>query len=76
MNDPHQYEKERYVDAIDEYNCIIDELQKLYDKTPASDRFVRLKILNGMEQTKRELAKTRAGYEIFKKYKARTAISK
>jgi hypothetical protein len=29
-----------------------------------------------MKQSKRELAKTQAEYEMFKKYKTRTAISK
>jgi hypothetical protein len=76
MNDPNQFEKDRYVDTIDVYNSIIEEFQKLYDKTPVTDQFARVKILNGMKQAKRELAKTQAEYEIFKKYKTRTAISK
>jgi hypothetical protein len=58
------------------YNSIIEEFEKLYDKTPATDHFTRAKILNGMKQSKRELAKTQAEYEIFKKYKTRTAISR
>ena len=72
----HQFEKERYIDTIDAYNSIIEEFQNLYDKTPAANRSARAKILNGMKQSKTELAKTQADYEIFKKYKTRTAISK
>jgi hypothetical protein len=33
MNDPKQFEKERYINAIDVYNSIIEEFQKLYEKT-------------------------------------------
>ncbi|MFL6458654.1 MAG: hypothetical protein ACJ71G_17025 [Nitrososphaeraceae archaeon] len=76
MNDPKQFEKERYINAIDVYNSIIEEFQKLYEKTPASDRLTRVKILDGIEQSKRDLAKIHAEYETFKKYKMRTAISK
>jgi hypothetical protein len=36
----------------------------------------RVKILDGMEQSKRDLAKIHAEYETFKKYKMRTAINK
>jgi hypothetical protein len=57
-------------------NYIIKEFQKLYDQTPATHRFARARILSGMKKSKRDLAKTQAEYEIFKKYKARTAISK
>jgi hypothetical protein len=76
INDPNQFEKERFIDSINVYNSIIEEFQKLYKKTPATDRLARAKILNGMEQSKRELARTQAEYEMFKKYKTRTAISK
>ena len=76
INDPNQFEKERFIDSINVYNSIIEEFQKLYKKTPATDRLARAKILNGMEQSKRELARTQAEYEMFKRYKARTAISK
>jgi hypothetical protein len=76
MNDPNQFEKERYIDSINVYSSVIDQLQKLYDQTPASDHFTRTKIVNGMKQSKRELAKTQAEYEVFKKYKTRTARSK
>jgi hypothetical protein len=72
---PEQFEKERYIDSVNEFNSIIREFQKLYDKTPAVDRFTRVKIINGIEQSKRDLAKTQAKYEMFK-YKTRTAISK
>jgi hypothetical protein len=38
MNDPEQFEKERYIDTINDYNSIIDEFQKLYEQTPACFR--------------------------------------
>ena len=72
----YYFEKWRYIDTINIYNSIIEEFQKLYDNTPASDRFMRARILCGMKKSKRELAKTLVEYEILKKYKARTAISK
>jgi hypothetical protein len=48
MNDPKQFEKERYVDTIDVYNSIIEEFQKLYQKTPVSDRIFSNEILDGI----------------------------
>ena len=54
MNDPKQFEKERYINAIDVYNSIIEEFQELYEKTPASDRLVRAEILDGIKQSKRD----------------------
>ena len=76
MNDPEYFEKERFIDSINVFNSINEEFQKLYEKTPASDRLTRVKILDGIEQSKRDLAKIHAEYETFKKYKMRTAISK
>ena len=38
INDPNQFEKERFIDSINVYNSIIEEFQKLYKKTPATDR--------------------------------------
>jgi hypothetical protein len=76
MNDPKQFEKERFIDSINVFNSIIKEFQKLYKKTPATDHLVRAEIINGIEQSKRDLSKIQAEYEMFKKYKTRTAISK
>jgi hypothetical protein len=76
MNDPEYFEKWRYIDTINDYNSIIEELQKLYEQIPATDRFVRARIQSEMKESKRDLAKTQAEYEMFKKYKMRTAISK
>jgi hypothetical protein len=76
MNDPEYFEKERYIDSINVYSSIIEEFEKLYDKTAVTDRFARARIQSGIKKSKRELAKTLAEYEMFKKYKARTAISK
>ena len=76
MNDPNQFEKMRFIDNINVYSSVIEECQKLYDKTPASDRFIRARILSGMKKSKSDLANTQAEYEISKKYKARTATSR
>jgi hypothetical protein len=76
MNDPEYFEKWRYIDIINDYNNIIVEFQKLYDQTPTTNRTARARILNGLKQSKRDLVKTQAEYEMFKKYKTRTAISK
>jgi hypothetical protein len=57
-------------------NYIIKEFQKLYDNTPTTNHFMRARIRSEMKQSKRDLANTQAEYEIFKKYKARTAISR
>jgi ElaB/YqjD/DUF883 family membrane-anchored ribosome-binding protein len=78
MNDPEYFEKWRYTDTINDYNSIIEEFEKLYEQTPptATQQYARARILSGMKQSKRELAKTQAEYKIFKKYKTRTAISK
>ena len=49
MNDPEYFEKWRYTHTINDYNnLIIEEFQKLYDKTPATDRFARARILSGL----------------------------
>jgi hypothetical protein len=48
----------------------------MYEQTPTSDRYMRARVQNGLKEAKRELRKTMAEYEIFKKYKARTAISR
>jgi hypothetical protein len=76
MNDPNQYERWRYTDTIRDYSSIIAGLQKQYDKTPASDHLARAEILDGIKKSKRDLAKIHAEYEMFKKYKTRTAISR
>ena len=76
MNDPGYFEKWRFIDNINVYNSIIEQFQKVYEQTPVADRSTRMKILSGMKQSKRELAKTQAEYETFKKYKTRTTISK
>ena len=53
MNDPEYFEKWRYTHTINDYNnLIIEEFQKLYDKTPATDRFARARILSGMKKSK------------------------
>ena len=76
MNDPNRFEKDRFIDSIHVFNGIIEDFQKLYEGTPATDRLARDEILDGMQQSKRDLARIHAEYEIFKKYKRRTAISR
>ena len=41
MNDPEYFERWRYIDSINVYNSIIEQFQKLYDKTPMTDRIAR-----------------------------------
>jgi hypothetical protein len=76
MNDLTQFEKERFIDTINVYNSIIEEFQKLYEETPVTGRLRRAQILDGIEQSKGDLSKILAEYEMFKRYKTRTAISK
>jgi vacuolar-type H+-ATPase subunit I/STV1 len=76
MNDTEYFEQWWYKDTIDVYNSIIDELQKTYEVTSTTDRYARDRIESELKQSKSNLAKTQAQYEMFKKYKARTAISK
>jgi hypothetical protein len=54
MNDPKQFEKERFIDSINVFNSIIKEFQKLYEQTPTTDRLAHDEILDGMEQSKRD----------------------
>jgi hypothetical protein len=75
MNDPEYFEKWRFKDTINDYNMIIEEFQKSYEQTPVTQRYARARILSGMKRAKRGLVKTQAEYEMFKKYKTRTAIS-
>jgi hypothetical protein len=76
MKDPSQFKKERYIDSINVFNSIIEEFQKMYEQTPATDRLARNEILDGMKQSKRDLAVIHAEYEMFKKYNMRGAISR
>jgi ElaB/YqjD/DUF883 family membrane-anchored ribosome-binding protein len=76
MNDSEYFEKWRFKDTMNDYNSIIEELEKLYEQTPVTQRYTRARIQSGLKKLKRELAKTQAEYDKFKEYKARTAISK
>jgi hypothetical protein len=76
MNDSYEFEKFRYIDSINVYNSVIEECQKLYELTPVTNRFIHARSLKGIKRAQRELAKTQAEYEMFKKYKTRTSISK
>jgi hypothetical protein len=76
MNDPAEWEKFRYKDAIDDYNMIIAECQKMYNMTPVPSRLIRARLLSTLKRAERDLARVQADYDKFKRYKARTAISK
>jgi len=39
------------------YSNVIEELQNLYEYTPATDRHVRARIQSGLKKSKREWAK-------------------
>jgi hypothetical protein len=54
VNDPNEFEKWRYTDTISDYNSIIAEFQKLYEKTPTANRFMRARIQSGMKKSKRD----------------------
>jgi hypothetical protein len=76
MNDPEQYEREAFVDRINEINFAIKEFEKLYDKASVTDHLFRAKVLKEIERSKKTLSKIQNEYEMFKKYKTRTTISK
>ena len=42
MHDPEEWENFSYKDAIFDYTNIIAELQKLYEQTPTSDRYMQV----------------------------------
>ena len=69
------YEKE-FADRINELNFIIRQFQKLYEKSPATDNVFRAKVLKEIQHTKRILSKLQVEYDVFEKYRTRTAISK
>jgi hypothetical protein len=58
----------RHKDNIEAYNSIIE--------TPVTQRYARTRIQSGLNKSKRELAKTQAEFDKFKKYKTRIAISR
>jgi hypothetical protein len=62
------WEKFRYLDTIDDYTKIIEEFQKMYEQTPTIQRHTRARIISGLRQSERELARTQAEYDKFKKY--------
>jgi chaperonin cofactor prefoldin len=76
MNDPEQFEKEAFIDRLKETKFAIKEFRKLHEKAPVTDYMFRAKILKEIERSKSTLSKIQADYEMFKKYKTRTAISK
>ena len=75
MNNPEQFEKEAFVDRINEINFAIKEFEKLHDKSPVTDQSFRAKVLREIKRSKKTLSEIQTEYEMFKKYKTRTAIS-
>jgi hypothetical protein len=51
MNDPKQFEKERFINSINVFNRIIKEFQKLYEEIPATDHLLRAEIIKGIEHS-------------------------
>ena len=76
MNDLQRFEKETFIDRINEINFAVKEFRKLHDKVPVTDHLFRAKVLKEKERSNKTLSKIQAEYEIFKKYKTTTAISK
>ena len=69
MNSTHEWEKFRYTDTINNYNMILEELEKHYEQTPVTQRYTRARIRNAIKRAERDLAKALADYEEFKRYK-------
>ena len=69
MNNPEQFEKEAFLDRINEINFAIKEFQKLHEKAPITDRSFRAKVLRQIERSKITLVKIQTEYDMFKKYK-------
>jgi hypothetical protein len=76
MNDPEQYEREVFIDRINEINFAIKEFEKLHDKSPVTDQSFRAKVLREIERSKKTLSEIQTEYEMFKKYKTRTGTSR
>jgi hypothetical protein len=74
MNNPEQFEKEAFVDRINEINFAIKEFRKLYEKVPVTDHLFRAKVLREIERSKKTLAKIQTEYDMFKKYKKRREL--
>ena len=53
-NDPEYFEKWRYINTINDYNNLIEEFQRLYEKTPTTNHLMRARILSGMKKSKRD----------------------
>lgn len=76
-NDPRQYEKEKFLDRINEIEFAIREFRKLHEKTSATDYLLRSKILKEIEYSNMTLSKIQVEYDMFKKYIMKTTpISK
>jgi hypothetical protein len=57
-NDPRQYEKETFVERINEIKFALKEFQKLHEKASVTDHLYRAKVLKQIERSERILSKT------------------
>ena len=71
MSNPEKFEKEAFIDRINEINFAIKEFEKLHDKAPVTDQLFRAKVLAEIERSKKTLSEIQVEYEMFKKYKKR-----
>ncbi len=76
MNDPDYYERWFYKDSINNYNMQLEEFAKRCEQTPVTNRLTRAKTRSAIKRAQRELSERQAEYNVFKKHKARTEISK
>jgi hypothetical protein len=58
------------------FNIIMSFMYALYEFYKTISQWRYTDTINGLKQSKRDLVKTQAEYDKFKKYKIRTAISK
>ena len=68
-NDPKRYEKEAFIDGIEQMNHLIKELEKIRKVTHATDHFLHAKIAKERKQLEETLSRLHDRYELYKTYK-------
>jgi hypothetical protein len=78
MSNPEQWERWRYIDAINHYKTLIAVMENHYAHTPVTQDYAktRTRLKSELNEAKKALEKTLVEYANYKKFKARTAISK
>jgi hypothetical protein len=76
MNNSEQFEKEVFIDRMNEINFAIKQFRKLYEKVPVTYLLFRAKIIREIERSKNTLAKIETEYDMFKKYKREQKLQK